>query len=164
MFFACAATMHGLHSSGPLQDQAYSSRTELLAIPACMLGVYVYQCMACTYVRCVCIPVYGMYVRCVCIPDCAYLVPGAHEPPEGSVQLRATTFDFERFRHLPYMDISSSGESPFVVTAHTCETSATYCVSTRTERVLLLRARDANSRIVNITRGPRIHDGARARR
>ena len=30
------------------------------------------------------------------------------------------------------MDISSSGESPFVVAAHTCETSATYCVSTRT--------------------------------
>ena len=29
------------------------------------------------------------------------------------------------------MDISSSGESPFVVTAHTCEISATYCVSTR---------------------------------
>ena len=65
-----------------------------------------------------------------------------------SVQLRTTAFDFERFRHLPYMDISSSGESPFVVAAHTCETSATYCVSTRTERVLLFRARDANSRIV----------------
>ena len=32
------------------------------------------------------------------------------------------------------------------------------------ERVLLFRARDANSRIVNITRGPRIHDGAQARR
>ena len=45
------------------------------------------------------------------------------------------------------MDISSSAESPFVVTTHTCETSATYCVSTRTERVLLFRARDANSRI-----------------
>ena len=71
---------------------------------------------------------------------------------------------FERFRHLPYMDISSSGECPFVVAAHTCETSATYCVSTRTERILLFRARDANSHIVNITRGPRIHDGARARR
>ena len=58
------------------------------------------------------------------------------------------------------MDISSSGESPFVVAARTCETSATYCVSTRTERVLLFRARDANSRIVNniITRGPRIRD------
>ena len=28
-----------------------------------------------------------------------------------------------------------------------CETSATYCVSTRTERVLLFRARDVNSRI-----------------
>ena len=80
------------------------------------------------------------------------VLPGAHEPPEGqqgSVQLRATAFDFERFRHLPYMDISSSGESPFVVAAHTCETSATYCVSTCTERVLLFRARDANSRIVN---------------
>ena len=54
-----------------------------------------------------------------------------------SVQLRATAFDFERFRHLPYMDISSSGESTFVVAAHTCETRATYCVSTRTERFLL---------------------------
>ena len=69
-------------------------------------------------------------------------------------------FDFEQFRHLPYMDISSSGESPFVVVAHTCETSATYCGSTRTECVLLFRARNANSRIINITRGPRIHDGA----
>ena len=48
------------------------------------------------------------------------------------------------------MDISSSGESPSVVAAQTCETSATYCVSTRTERVLLCRTRDANSRIVNI--------------
>ena len=59
------------------------------------------------------------------------------------------------------MDISSSGESPIVVAARTCETSAKYCVSTCTERVLLFRARDANSHIVNITRGPRIHDGAR---
>ena len=64
-----------------------------------------------------------------------------------SVQLRATAFDFELFRHLPYMDISSSGESPIVVAAHTCETNATYCVSTRTERVLLFRSRVANSRI-----------------
>ena len=55
------------------------------------------------------------------------------------------------------MDISSSGESPFVVAVHTFETSATYCVS---ERVLLFRAHDANLRIVNITRD----DGARARR
>ena len=62
-----------------------------------------------------------------------------------------TAFDFEQFRHLPYMDISSSGESPFLVTAHTCETSATSCVLTCTERVLLFRARDATSRIVNIT-------------
>ena len=69
-----------------------------------------------------------------------------------SVQLRATAFDYQWFRHLPYMNISSSGESPFVVAAHTCETSATYCVSTHTERVLLFRARDANLRIVNITR------------
>ena len=58
------------------------------------------------------------------------------------------------------MDISSSGESPFVVATHTCETSATYGVSTRTKRVLLFRPCDANSRIVNISRGPRIHDGA----
>ena len=50
------------------------------------------------------------------------------------------------------MNISSSGESPFVVAARMCETSATYCVSTRTERILLFRARDANSSIVNITR------------
>ena len=78
-----------------------------------------------------------------------------------SVQLRATAFDFERFRHLPYMDISSSGESPFVVAVHKYETCATYCVSTRTERVLLFRTRDVNWRIVNITPGPRIHDGAR---
>ena len=77
------------------------------------------------------------------------------------VQLCATAFDSERFRRLSYMDISSSGESPFVVAAHTCEASATYCVLTRTERVLLFRAHVANSRIVNITRGPRIHDGAR---
>ena len=75
--------------------------------------------------------------------------------PKGGKQCSTTAFDFERFRHLPYMDISSSGESPFVVAAQTCETSATYCVSTRTERVLLFCARDANSRIVNITRGPR---------
>ena len=54
------------------------------------------------------------------------------------------------------MDISSSGESPFEVAAHTCETNATYCVSTCTERVLLFHARDANSRVVNITCGPRI--------
>ena len=84
-----------------------------------------------------------------------YIISGAHEPPEGrqgaSNYVRATAFDLERFLHLPYMDISSSGESPFVVAVHTCETSATYCVSTRTERVLLFRARDANSRIVNIT-------------
>ena len=58
------------------------------------------------------------------------------------------------------MEISSSGESPFVVAAHTCETSATYCVSTRTERVLLFREHKVNLRIVNITRSPRIHDGA----
>ena len=76
-----------------------------------------------------------------------YIISGAHEA--RSVQLRATAFDFERFRHLPYMDISSSGESPFVVAAQSCETSATYCMSTRTKRVLLFRARDANSLIVN---------------
>ena len=70
---------------------------------------------------------------------------------QGVSQLRATAFDFERFRHLPYMDISSRGESPFVVAAHTCKTSATYCVSTHTERILLFHVRDANSRIVNIT-------------
>ena len=75
------------------------------------------------------------------------VLPGAQEP--RSVQLRATALDFEWFRHLPYMDISSSGESPFVVAARKCEISATYCVSTRTERILLFRARDANSRIVN---------------
>ena len=70
-------------------------------------------------------------------------------PILSMIQLRATAFDFERFRHLPYMEISSSGESPFVVTAHTCETSTTYCVSTCTQRALLFRTRDANSRIVN---------------
>ena len=32
------------------------------------------------------------------------------------------------------------------------------------ERALFFCARDANSCIVNITRGPRIHDGARARK
>ena len=54
--------------------------------------------------------------------------------PKGGKE-RPTTcnaFDNEWFGHLPYMDISSSGESPFVVAAHTCETSATYCVWTRT--------------------------------
>ena len=51
--------------------------------------------------------------------------------PKGDKE-RATAFDYERFRHLPYMDISSSGESLFVVAACTCETRATYCVSTRT--------------------------------
>ena len=89
------------------------------------------------------------------------------------------------------MDISSSGQSPFVVAVHTCETSAsaTYCMSTRTERVLrvdahrtrtacrrtpsaycmstctervlLFRSHDANSRIVNL---PAVHDGARTKR
>ena len=53
------------------------------------------------------------------------------------------------------MDISSSRESPFVVAGRTCETNATYCVSTCTERVLFFCARDANSRIVIITRGSR---------
>ena len=53
------------------------------------------------------------------------------------------------------MDISSRRESPFVVAVHTCETSATYCVSMRIESVLLFHVRDANSRIVNITRGQR---------
>ena len=90
-----------------------------------------------------------------------YQEPMSRPKAARSVQLRATAFDFERFRHLPYMDISSSGESPFVVATLTCETSATYCVSMRTERVLLFRA---NSCIVNITRGPRIQDGVRARR
>ena len=46
-----------------------------------------------------------------------WYIAGAHEA--RSVQLRATVFDFGRFRHLPYMDISSSGDSPFMVTAHT---------------------------------------------
>ena len=50
------------------------------------------------------------------------------------------------------MNISSSWVSPFVVAARTCETSKTYFVWMRTERVLLFRARGANSRIVNITR------------
>ena len=77
------------------------------------------------------------------------------------VQLSATAIDFEWFPHLPYLDISSSGESAFVVAVHTCETSATYCVSTHTERVLPFCAHDANSRMVNSTHGPRIHDGAR---
>ena len=72
-------------------------------------------------------------------------------PVPRSIQLNAREFDFERFQHLPYMDISSSGETPFVVDAHICETSATYCVSTRTQRVLPFRPLDANSRIVNIT-------------
>ena len=72
---------------------------------------------------------------------------------------------YERFRHLPYMDISSSGESPFmVVTARACETRERAACRRAPERVLLFHARDANSRIVNITRGPRIHDGARGRR
>ena len=77
----------------------------------------------------------------------------SHPKGEGqqgaSNYIRTTAFDFERFGHLPYMDISPSGESPFVVAAQTCKTDATYCVSTCTERVLLFRARDANSRIVN---------------
>ena len=69
--------------------------------------------------------------------------------PKGGKE-RPTAFDFERFRHLPYMDIYSSGESPFVVAAHTCETSATYCESaTRTDRVPF-HVREANSRIVKI--------------
>ena len=80
--------------------------------------------------------------------------------PKGDKE-RPMAFDFERFRHLPYMDISSSGESHFEVAAHT---NAMYCVLTRTERVLFFHTHDANSRIVNITRGPRIHDGARATR
>ena len=57
------------------------------------------------------------------------------------------------------MDISSSGEFPFEVAAHTCETSAMYCVSKRTEHVLLFRARAKRIRswLIDITRGPRIH-------
>ena len=42
---------------------------------------------------------------------------GSKERP--TIIIRATAFDFERFRYLPYMDISSSGESPFVVAART---------------------------------------------
>ena len=49
-----------------------------------------------------------------------------------TIYIRVMAFDFQRFRHLPYMDVSSSGESPFVVAASTSETSATYSVSTRT--------------------------------
>ena len=47
--------------------------------------------------------------------------------PKGGKErpTRATAFDNE-CRHLPYMDISSSGESPCVIVAHTCEKSATY--------------------------------------
>ena len=70
-----------------------------------------------------------------------------------SVQLPATAFGFKLFRHLSYMDISSRREYPFLVAAHTCETSATNCVSMRIESILLFRACDANSRIVNITPG-----------
>ena len=43
--------------------------------------------------------------------------------PKGGKErptISATAFDLKRFRHLPYMDISSSGESPFVVAARTC--------------------------------------------
>ena len=48
------------------------------------------------------------------------------------------------------MDISSSGESPFVVAARTCETRATHCVSTRTEaRPAFPRARCEFARILN---------------
>ena len=86
---------------------------------------------------------------------------GAHEPPEG--RQGASTY-VQRHFILSGSDtflIWTSGESSFVVAAHTCETSATCCVSTCTEGVLLFRARDANSRVVNITRGPRIHDGTR---
>ena len=66
---------------------------------------------------------------------------GGKEHPTLYDNIRATTFDFEWFRHLPNMDISSSGESPSVVAEQTYETSATYCVSKRTERVLLFRVR-----------------------
>ena len=50
--------------------------------------------------------------------------------PKGAKK-RPTAFDFEWFRRLPYMDISSSGESPLVVAARTCETRATYCEKKR---------------------------------
>ena len=69
-------------------------------------------------------------------------------------------FVYERFGHLPYMDISSSGESPFVLLRLRVYALR---VDAHPERVLLFRARDANSRKfnkINITRGPRVHDGS----
>ena len=52
------------------------------------------------------------------------------------------------------MDISSSGESPFVVAARMCETRAGHAQRTVCRRapkhVLLFRTRGANSQIVNI--------------
>ena len=87
--------------------------------------------------------------------------------PKGGKEL-PTTFNW----HLTMSDSDTFliwtfpqvGESPFVGGARTCERRATYCVLTCTrahtsahERILLFRVRDANSCIVNITRGPSIH-------
>ena len=64
--------------------------------------------------------------------------------PKG-VQLRPTIYVQ---RHLILSDSDTfliwtfpQVVNPFVVAAHTCETSAMYCVSTRTEHVLLFRTR-----------------------
>ena len=70
--------------------------------------------------------------------------------PKGGKErptIRATAFDFERFDTFLIWTYPQVGNLPLRSLRVRCETSATYYVSTRTERVLLFRARDANSRI-----------------
>ena len=81
---------------------------------------------------------------------------GAHELPEGRqgasnyVQRHLILSGFDTFLIWTYPQVGNlSLWFSLCGSARTCETSATYCVSTRTERVLLFRVRDANSRIVN---------------
>ena len=102
----------------------------------------------------ICVCIVSIRIRIIAV--CSYLtvnMVGVALPPlnglttfiflptalERSIQLHAAAFDFELFRHLSYMDISSSWESPFVVAVHTCETSATYCVLMRIETVAFPR-------------------------
>ena len=103
---------------------------------------------------------YHAIISSTTVTTIIYVLPGAHEPPEGRqgssnyVQRHLILSGSDTFLIWTYPQV---GNLPlWLLHARTRETSATYCVSTRTERVLLFRARDANSRIVNITRGPSI--------
>ena len=89
------------------------------------------------------------------------VVPGAHEPPEGS----QGASNYVQ-RHL----ILSGSDTFLIWTFPQVGNLTLWSLRIQTQRTACRRApsafctRDANSRIVNITRGPRIYDGARARR